>query len=1302
MDRRTRRWHDQLSQVVLYLENSEFSWAGITQPIEEIRQYTDKYLSHGENLSPRDQDDHLKDLIAEHSDQIVAFLACSHALSHSALREQLRAIRVNAQSEEEILNFLKIILTVHELITTAISPPELKWVNCFKGLMSADADGAQAVFQSYDHLVVEESMPTLFAPSILHGILKIAIKRLGLRLEQWKEAGEWTKAYQNSRWMRKISSSLSHLKPILDNHIQHWEAWASWDPDILHLQGLEELKTSQRRELQDIFTLEGPDFESSPPKRKLLAAVVAYSLQDDASETQYGTFRLRSGNGLTGLVDSLLKKIVKACKVSEQVGVITSYIVRKNVIDEATLEALDTIETSDPSLISTIFEAISTDTREIRLSAVVKIIPELANSQTDFRNSLSALFSLTLRESVSALQDKFNENLRQGHSLKNVGKKLHRIGSLIRENSWVQDLIDPQVWTVMSSYPSRDNMEILFELREDTANDRTAAGVTFRSLVDTYCISVFTGQEELDLEGRVMIEHLFKFWRKEFTLDRRRLAINIAQRSSIPSNLRCELFEDIHRMSEDFCEITLAALFNTKQQGCVDFARSLASYRKIGRQEKYHWQSVLKSMIDAQSSVLLDYAVTNMSRDQWFQWLGDIRALFPHSNRELSNVLNPAVCDWAALCNWGAQLENTEMEALISLEKIIGTDRLRRIFLVPEDEELVIIFLDMVKENNQQECYLKPIYDLILATLAADWSNLPQLGDLISNLCEASDNGKTMCLRLVENWKTLPLETCKGIFQVWLSQRQHSVNIPPEVTPEDLTAIQQVGLLLGLDITSEDNLNDCLAAACEHLNKQFEELVAEASRLKAIRRTLMAQNLDETRQFLASLGVADLDDGIVDIPEALADVIEQHGFHEFEIMFPLDHLKPIQRIAMGVGDARNIMVRMNLVGDFESKPQFCVHMSPEQTVSAGSRSANRRPWVGDHCYWTAQKGGRAPELNFCTGRGNRTTYLVSMVLWRHLSTQGFKSLESVHQVVSSAIQDYGQNCIICGSTLLAKVYRATICHQASCNTHFSRADYEVRLADLLWEPSVMDLLLLGVFATAQSNKFEFLQPCPLPDQQTILQTMAGLPDIYPLQGSSDIRKSIRSLGRDVEALMLWMGSYRGFLATATGLLKIPNLPGVHQFIMTSAAPELEISYNSHVPTPQTPTQVVFHGTTMDRLFPILQRGLQVGTGTTLLQNGSAYGSGIYVATDVGTAFGYAGTTHGYGWPNTRLGNTKVLFACELAGSQYQNGGIYVVPDSTQVRIRYVFLFPSIATAPVTHHIVPAIQSAFSLLRLGPV
>lgn len=542
MDRRTKYWHIQLSRVVLDLENFTFSCAGITQPIEYIRQYTDNYLSHAEKLSSRQQDDSLKGLIAEHSDQIRAVLACTHALSPSALREELQTIGVNAQREEEIFSFMKIIITVHKLNKTAISIPEVKWINCFKELVSADPDGAQATFESYEQLMIKESIPTLLTPSMLQSILQIAIKRLGLRLEQWKEAGEWTKAHRNSRWMRRVSNSLSHCKPILDDNIRYWESWASWEPTLLHLQALDELNTSQWGELQHIFTLEGPDFKSSPPKRNLLTALVSNSRQDGLSELRYGTLCLRWGNGnlsLAGLADSLLKKIVKAYKISEQVGAIISYIVRNNIIDEVTLGSLDVIEASDPSLISMIFQAINSDTRERRLSTVMKIIPALANYQTEsLRRSLSPLIRLAVHESVLAIQDKFNEYLRQGRSLENVGRKLHDIGFLIRQNLWLQPLIDPHVCVVASSYPSRRNMESLFELREQAANDETVAGVAFSSLLEVYCISVFTGRGDLDLQDQVLIQHLLEFWRKELSLNRRRLATNVAQRSSIPSNLR--------------------------------------------------------------------------------------------------------------------------------------------------------------------------------------------------------------------------------------------------------------------------------------------------------------------------------------------------------------------------------------------------------------------------------------------------------------------------------------------------------------------------------------------------------------------------------------------------------------------------------------------------------------------------------------------------------------------------------------------------------------------------------------------
>jgi len=284
---------------------------------------------------------------------------------------------------------------------------------------------------------------------------------------------------------------------------------------------------------------------------------------------------------------------------------------------------------------------------------------------------------------------------------------------------------------------------------------------------------------------------------------------------------------------------------------------------------------------------------------------------------------------------------------------------------------------------------------------------------------------------------------------------------------------------------------------------------------------------------------------------------------------------------------------------------------------------------------------------------------------------------------------------------MAEGFRPTICNSFSCSSQFRQVDYELRLSELLVDLLVIELLLLGVFAATQKGRLDFLDPCPISDKSNISHTMAGLPALRTLDGASDIQKSVKSLGLDTEALILWMASYDGFLASATGLLKIPNLLGVYQFVLARAPMEVEAQYRRHESRPASTSQVVFHGTSMDRLFPILRQGFQVGTGTSLQQHGASFGSGIYCATDPAMSMHYALASPG--WPNSKFGNTKVIFGCELYGSHSPvSPGIYVIPDPTQLRVRYVFLFPSAAVAPLPQHVTPAMQSAFALLRSGQV
>lgn len=90
---------------------------------------------------------------------------------------------------------------------------------------------------------------------------------------------------------------------------------------------------------------------------------------------------------------------------------------------------------------------------------------------------------------------------------------------------------------------------------------------------------------------------------------------------------------------------------------------------------------------------------------------------------------------------------------------------------------------------------------------------------------------------------------------------------------------------------------------------------------------------------------------------------------------------------------------------------------------------------------------------------------------------------------------------------------------------------------------------------------------------------------------------------------------------------------------------------------------------------------------------------MYCSTEPSTALSYA--TAGSGWAHSAYGGMKVLLGCELAGThKFASSNIYVLPDPTVITVRYVFLFPAGATAPIARHVAPAMQSAFSLIRSG--
>lgn len=97
------------------------------------------------------------------------------------------------------------------------------------------------------------------------------------------------------------------------------------------------------------------------------------------------------------------------------------------------------------------------------------------------------------------------------------------------------------------------------------------------------------------------------------------------------------------------------------------------------------------------------------------------------------------------------------------------------------------------------------------------------------------------------------------------------------------------------------------------------------------------------------------------------------------------------------------------------------------------------------------------------------------------------------------------------------------------------------------------------------------------------------------------------------------------------------------------------------------SKFLFHGSRGENWHSILRNGLKVASGTKLQRNGSAHGSGIYLADNFQTSVGFTGgLQHKYG---------KIVGVCEVLGASryYKNHGIYVVNNEDNILLRYILI-----------------------------
>lgn len=876
---------------------------------------------------------------------------------------------------------------------------------------------------------------------------------------------------------------------------------------------------------------------------------------------------------------------------------------------------------------------------------------------------------------------------------------------------------------------------------------------------EAYCIDQLLGGPTISHSHQRIVQNIMLVWKQTskptIDEDRRELAILVSENAGSDFILRCRYLAEIAFGKEILEPGTSAKELltivrksgNELPQAIIDLTNLISSkkaWTSCWKDLLYLWFERQNDTINYIGPNILDYSLQVMSAAQWLSFISNIERLFADltvaasPKKTIPSILQPALLEWR---RWTSTYGETFQRLETSLgERCVAVQCLLSCYTEAQNFRAILYHLQQV-EGRPIEVLLQKL----VGKLAKDGANAEDLKNCILYLVVATPQGIETCGRIWDakhgqlDIPGLPPKTQQSITRWSLPayKKDSLQNTGTPTTNASLTAtgtctsssrpvppavvdVMVAGWLLNTDIDERDSLaiasfatfigicvenvsdskwNSKIAEATTFWRKIEDEITTEALRLEGIQQALKAKDPKGTAILLQELGFADsslLDDEIACLPPSIANMVEKVAHNEVEISFPLNSLTDLQRGAMGIPQgATTLLLRLSLDANTGGSPAFCMHFNNELNLDSL-----------EHVTWICSPDSTTLPKQFCTKQQTAFTWQLSGIVHMWLKIHN-GCIVPLYKFITGRIQNMGQVCVTCGTSHNARhtqlqLRRATPCNIMACARLWYQLPLHVRIPEIRTDTYAVDMLLTSVYAAAMSGRAELLPSCPI-YVETVKTILNSLPSITVLSHAVNMSAVLRTYHKDAEKLISWACvHFRGYIATATGLCKVPNMPvGTHQFVLASASPALESDFNSKLPRPNSKTTVLFHGTSLDRLPAILAQGLRVCSGTSLQRTGAAHGKGIYMAEEPATSMSYAPST--ISWRNSGLSNMRLLLGCEVVGeARSVSKGIRLITDDKSVIVRYIFLLRSNATVPIANHIVPAMASSMVALRMGAV
>jgi hypothetical protein len=300
-------------------------------------------------------------------------------------------------------------------------------------------------------------------------------------------------------------------------------------------------------------------------------------------------------------------------------------------------------------------------------------------------------------------------------------------------------------------------------------------------------------------------------------------------------------------------------------------------------------------------------------------------------------------------------------------------------------------------------------------------------------------------------------------------------------------------------------------------------------------------------------------------------------------------------------------------------------------------------------------------------------------------------------------------CVVCDQLHIASNYQptvSTVCTRTMCMFVFQRLNVgKDTTRDLALHPAVLEMLLTFTRAAVSSNRWAaILTPFPTifdsNSSEAVGETTKDVEKLRTIFRQCKINEHFQSSPCKFSSeLQSWIiasnASYVQFLSQ-----RIPFITSGQHFILIQSSQKHAAAFEKN----REGKKVVyaFHGSNAENWHSILRNGLVNASGTALMVNGAAYGSGIYMSPDLSTSLSYMRplaadptaqdcvTDPPANDISISPTNFLCVAICEVIEEEIKkSGSIWVQPREDHLMTRYILVFkqgevPSISLSDEAH------------------